>query len=65
MSVKFSRRELAGALAAAASAAQTADPQREQEDELASARRQAGENAKRLAAHQVPMSAEPAFVFRA
>ncbi|MBI1787678.1 MAG: hypothetical protein HYR60_09040 [Acidobacteria bacterium] len=59
----MTRRKLALAAmgSGAAALAQPAQP----EDDLAAARKQAQSNADALAKFELPMSAEPAFVFKA
>lgn len=66
MSRKFSRRELASALAASsalppARAGQAPQPG---EDLLENARQQVARNAEQLSKHSVAVNVEPAFVFK-
>jgi len=65
---KLTRRDLAAALAASvpALASPRAVPAKAEEDELlAAARAQVLKNAGRLAASEIPMATEPAFLFKA
>ena len=63
--MKLTRRELAGALAAASALAQTPASPPSSEAELQRARDQLKAMVARLAAEKVPMTVEPAFQFKA
>ena len=63
--MKWTRRQLASAVAAGAALAQTsAQPSAGPDAELPQAREQVKANAARLAAEPVPMTTEPAFQFK-
>lgn len=64
MKRKFTRREMAAGLMAAAPVFATAAPDNAGKDPLAAAREQVHDTAKELAKFDLPMSAEPAFVFK-
>lgn len=63
--MRLTRRELAGALAAAGALAQTPAPPPTPEAELQRAVDQVKAMVARLAAEKVPMTVEPAFQFKA
>ena len=59
--MKISRRELAGVALAVSASAQTIS----ESDELAQAQKQVARNSEALLKHELPMSTEPAFHFKA
>ena len=64
--MKLTRRQLAAAVSAAAIAKSQTPPQAAPAaDELQTARDRLKANAKALAQHELPMSVEPAFRFKA
>ena len=58
--MKISRRELAGVALAVSASAQTTES-----DELTLAQKQVARNSEVLLKHELPMSTEPAFHFKA
>ena len=63
--MKLTRRQLAAALSATAIAKSQTPPQSQPADELQAARDRLKANADALAQHELPMSVEPAFRFKA
>lgn len=63
--MKFTRRELAAALAVPTAGAASPQASPEGEDLLAAAREQIRSSSERYAKIQVPVGVEPAFAFRA
>jgi len=61
---KLTRRELAAVALGTAAAPAQEKPQAPPEDELSAARKQVESNAAALAKFDLPMSTEPAFLFK-
>jgi hypothetical protein len=62
--MKFTRRQMAIALAPAVALGRTAAPQPAADDELRAARERVRANGETLTRHALPMAVEPAFQFK-